>query len=190
MLGTKAMLVAHQDLHPALINLLLDAARTIHGQQGFFEAAGEFPGTAPVDLPVSEYAEQHRRFGPSTLYRYLPFWLAAFIERAIIILLPLLFIIVPTFNYLPQILRWRVRSRIFRWYGELALLEREVLTAMESPPVEKWLADLDRIEGAVTAIRVPVKFANEAYTLREHIDLVRREIAAKSGAADISARGS
>jgi TRAP transporter TAXI family solute receptor len=190
MLGTKAMLIAHQDLHPALINLLLDAARSIHGQQGFFEAAGEFPGTAPVDLPVSEFAEQHRRFGPSILYRYLPFWLAAFIERAIIILLPLLFIVVPTFNYLPQILRWRVRSRIFRWYGELALLEREVLTAREAPPVAKWLADLDRIENAVTNIRVPVKFANEAYTLREHIDLVRREIAARSGAAGASAGGS
>src|SRR5205814_3640671 len=83
MIGTKAMLVARDDLHPALINLLIDAAREIHGRQGYFEAAGEFPGTVQVDdIAVSPYADQHHRFGPSFLYRYLPFWLATYAERA------------------------------------------------------------------------------------------------------------
>jgi hypothetical protein len=50
--------------------------------------------------------------------------------------------------------------------------------------VEKWLHDLDRIEHAVEGIRTPTSFASEAYTLREHIGLVRRAILAKaSGAA-------
>ena len=61
MIGTKAMLGARSGLHPALINLLIDAAREIHADQGYFEAAGEFPGTAPVDLPVSPY----RRSAPA-----------------------------------------------------------------------------------------------------------------------------
>ena len=95
MIGTKAMLVARDGFHPALINLLIDAARDIHGEQGSFEAAGEFPGTAPVDLHVSPYADQHKRFGPSFLYRYLPFWVANLVERAIIVLLPLIVIVVP-----------------------------------------------------------------------------------------------
>jgi TRAP-type uncharacterized transport system substrate-binding protein len=190
LIGTKAMLVARDDLHPALINLLLDAARDIHGQQGYFEAAGEFPGIAPVDVPVSPYADQHKRFGPSILYRYLPFWLAALVERAIIVIVPLLVILIPTLNYLPQFLRWRVRSRIFRWYSELALLERDVATRKDSLPIELWLQDLDRIDRHVADIKVPAKFANEAYTLREHIDLVRREVVSKSGAAEAGARGS
>jgi len=104
MLGTKAMLGARAGLHPALINLLIDAAREIHGDQGYFEAAGEFPGTAPVDIPVSPYADQHRRFGPSFLYNYLPFWVATVVERLIILLLPLAVILVPLFNYLPKVL--------------------------------------------------------------------------------------
>ena len=119
MLGTKAMLGARSGLHPALINLLIDAAREIHADQGYFEAAGEFPGTAPVDLPVSPFADQHRRFGPSFLYDYLPFWVATVVERLIILLLPLAVILVPLVNYLPKFLQWRVRSRIYRWYGEL-----------------------------------------------------------------------
>jgi TRAP transporter TAXI family solute receptor len=182
LIGTKAMLAAHDGLHPALINLLIDAARDIHGEQGYFEAAGEFPGTAPVDFRVSQYADQHKRFGPSFLYRYLPFWVAAFLERAIIVLLPLLVIVVPVLNYLPQVLRWRVRSRIFRWYGELAHLERDVATRQGTLPIEKWLQDVDRIEHAVEQIRTPAKFGSEAYTLREHIELVRRAVLAKAGA--------
>jgi TRAP transporter TAXI family solute receptor len=181
LIGAQAMLAARADYHPALVSLLFDAAREIHGGQGEFEAPGEFPGTARVDLPVSDDADHHRRFGPSFLHRYLPFWAATFIERTIILLIPLVVVIVPLINLLPQILRWRVRSRIFRWYGELALLERDVRTRSGAPPIERWLADLDRIERAVEGIRTPASYASEAYTLREHVGLVRRAIVAKAG---------
>ena len=171
LIGTKAMLVARPGLHPALVNLLLDAA-------------GEFPAVAPVDLPVSDDAQRHKRFGPSVMHRLLPFWVATFVERFVILVLPLIIIMVPVVNYFPVFLRWRVRSRVYRWYGELALLERDVATRKGALPVEKWLHDLDRIEHAVEGIRTPTSFASEAYTLREHIGLVRRTVMAKaSGAA-------
>lgn len=181
MIGSTAMLAARDDFHPALINLLIDAAREIHGEQGYFEAAGEFPGTAPAGLRVSPYADQHKRFGPSFLYRYLPFWVATFVERAIIVLVPLVVVLVPLLNFLPQVLRWRARSRIYRWYGELTLLERDVATRKHALPIEKWLQDLDRIERAAEHIVTPASFASEAYTLREHIGLVRRRVLAKGG---------
>jgi hypothetical protein len=100
-------------------------------------------------------------------------------ERAIVILLPLAAVLFPLFHYLPQFLRWRARSRIYRWYGELALLERDVTTRTGALPAEKWLADLDRIERSVSQIRTPAGFASEAYTLREHIGLVRRAVMAR-----------
>jgi TRAP transporter TAXI family solute receptor len=183
MVGTKAMLVARDSLHPALVDLLVDAAREIHGHQGYFETAGEFPGTAQVDIPVSPFADEHKRFGPSYLHRYLPFWLATFVERAIILIVPLIVVLVPLMRLLPQFLRWRVRSRIYRWYGELALLERDVATRQGALPVEQWLQDLDRVEQAAEHIHTPASFASEAYTLREHIGLVRRAVLAKAGAA-------
>ena len=182
LIGTKAMLVARPGMHPALVNLLLDAAGDIHSKQGYFEAAGEFPAVAPVDLPVSDDAQRHKRFGPSVMHRLLPFWVATFVERFVILVLPLIIIMVPVVNYFPVFLRWRVRSRVYRWYGELALLERDVATRKGVLPVEKWLHDLDRIENAVEGIRTPTSFASEAYTLREHIGLVRRAVMAKAGA--------
>ena len=107
--------------------------------------------------------------------------MATFVERAIIVLVPLVVILVPLANYLPQIMRWRVRSRIYRWYGELALLERDVATRKDALPIAKWLQDLDRIQHAVEGLKTPTMYASEAYTLREHIGLVRRTVLAKAG---------
>ncbi len=180
LIGTKAMLVARDDLPPAIINLLLEAARELHGEQGFFEGDDEFPNTATVDLPVSKDADRHHRFGSSLLHRHMPFFVATYVERLLVLLVPLLFIVVPLINLLPQVLRWRVRSRIYRWYGELALLERDVTARTGTLPVEQWLADLDRIEHAARRVRTPASFASEAYTLREHIGLVRRTVLEKA----------
>jgi TRAP transporter TAXI family solute receptor len=176
LVGTKAMLVARADFPSALVNLLLDAAREVHSSQSFFEAAGEFPSTAPVDLPVSTIAESHKNYGPSFFHRYLPFWVATFVERLIILLVPLVVVLVPLFNFLPQVLRWRARSRIYRWYGQLGFLERDIFDAKASPAIAAWLDELDRIERSVSRMRIPASFASESYTLREHINMVRRAV--------------
>jgi TRAP-type uncharacterized transport system substrate-binding protein len=186
LIGTRAMLVAREGLPPAIINLLLEAARELHGDQGYFEADDEFPNTRQVDLPVSADADRHHRFGPSLLHRYLPFFVATYVERLIILLVPLLVILIPLFNFLPQALRWQKRSKIYRWYGELALLERDVGTRTGTLPIERWLADLDRIEQAAEHLRIPASFASEAYTLREHVGLVRRTVMAKAKGAGAS----
>ncbi len=173
------MLVAREDLHPALVNLLLDAAREIHGGQGYFEAAGEFPGTTQVDLPVSSDADRHRRFGPSLLHRYLPFWIATVVERTIILVVPLLVVLIPLLNFLPQFLRWRVRSRIYPLVRRARAARARHPDAAEPLPLDRWRRDLARIEQAAAQIRAPASYGSEAYTLREHIGIVRREIEAR-----------
>ncbi|MFO1413815.1 MAG: TAXI family TRAP transporter solute-binding subunit [Burkholderiales bacterium] len=183
LIGTKAMLVARDTLHPALTTLLLEAVRDEHDDQGYFEAAGEFPNANQVDIPVLPDAVRHHRIGQNFLYRVLPFWVAAFVERTAIVIVPLLVVLVPLINFLPQIVRWRVRSRVYRWYGELALLEREVARHEGVVPLENWVARLDRIERAVAGIRMPASFASEAYTLREHVDLVRNAIVTRGAQA-------
>jgi TRAP-type uncharacterized transport system substrate-binding protein len=176
MIGTKAMLAARDDLHPALVNLLFDAATEVHAGQGAFETAGEFPNTAQVDLPVSTQADRHKRFGPNFLYIYLPFWVATIVERTIVLVVPVIVVLIPLVNYIPQVLRWRVQARVFRWYGELALLERDIATRQGSRPLDKWHQQLDRIERAVGEMKPPTRFASQVYTLREHIAFVRKAL--------------
>ncbi|MFO1029154.1 MAG: TAXI family TRAP transporter solute-binding subunit [Acetobacteraceae bacterium] len=187
LLATKAMLVARDTVHPAIVNLLLEVIRDVHNDRGFFEAPNEFPNIDLVDIPVSPDAVRHSRFGPSLLYRYLPFWVATVLERFIIIVVPLLVILLPPLRFLPQIADWRVRRRIYRWYGQLIVLEHDVQAREGELPLKQWLSDLDGIERAVEHTRIPESFASEVYTLREHIDLVRRAVLAKSPAASPTA---
>ena len=42
----------------------------------------------------------------------------------------------------------------------------------------EYEATLDRIEAALLQMRVPLAFANEVYTLREHIAMIRRRLTA------------
>lgn len=188
LVATEAMLAAREDINPAIVNLLLETMRDVHDDQGFFETPGEFPNTDQVDLPVSPDAVRHRRFGPSVLYRYMPFWVATLVERFIIIVLPLLAILLPTVRLLPHVVAWWVRSKIYRWYGELALLEREVISSADAPPIDRWLADLQRIQRAAERINPPARFASETYTLREHIRLVRDAVLARAVGASPSNR--
>jgi TRAP transporter TAXI family solute receptor len=184
LIATKAMLVARDDVHPAIVNLLLEVIRDVHNDQGYFETPNEFPNIDLVDIRVSPDAVRHQRFGPSLLYRYLPFWVATTLERFIIIVLPLLAVLVPLFRFLPQIASWRVRRLIYRWYGQLIVLEHDVQAREGVLPVTRWLSDLDQIERGVEHVTIPGSFASEMYTLREHIDLVRRAVLAKSSATN------
>ena len=95
----------------------------------------------------------------------------------------LLVVMVPLIKFLPQMLRWRGRSRIDRWYDELTLLERDVRLREGAPPIQRGLADLERIRIGVERATTPASFASEACTLREHIDLVGRAVKAKAAAA-------
>jgi TRAP-type uncharacterized transport system substrate-binding protein len=189
LITTEAMLAARSSVHPAIVNLLLETIRDEHDDQGYFEQPGEFPNWEQVDLPVSPDAVRHKRFGPSPLYRYLPFWVATFVERFIIIVLPLALVVLPVVQQLPKVLNWRARSSIYRWYGELKLLERDVAMKGGDLPIEKWLGDVDRIERAAEQLRTPSSLASEAYTLREHIRLVRSAVLAKAGGVSSGAVG-
>lgn len=57
--------------------------------------------------------------------------------------------------------------------GELTLLEREVELKRCTLPIEKWPADLDRIEWAAEHIKTPASFASESYTPVRRSDLAK-----------------
>jgi hypothetical protein len=89
----------------------------------------------------------------------------------------LLPILIPLLRFAPQIYNWRVRRRIFYWYGVLKRLEASARTASSQEGRAQRLSELDRIESAVDNIPVPLGFADRLYELRQHIEVVRRRLA-------------
>ena len=81
LVGPTVELVARADLHPALSDLLVGAAREVHSGPGMFRNAGEFPAPLKKDFPISEDAERYYQSGSRFLYTHLPFWLASLTDR-------------------------------------------------------------------------------------------------------------
>ncbi|KAF0164171.1 MAG: TRAP-type transport system periplasmic protein [Rhodocyclaceae bacterium] len=166
-------LLVREDTHPALIGLLMQVASEVHGEPGVFQKPGEFPRAGHSEFPQSKEAERYYKSGKPFLQRYMPFWAATLIDRMVVMLVPLLAVLFPLFKFAPQIYGWRVRSRIYRRYGELKFLENEI---NENPGLHtraEWIEKLDRIEADASRIRTPLTFSDILYTLRGHIDLVR-----------------
>jgi len=176
LVGPTVELVARDDLHPALSDLLIRAAREIHGTPGMFRNAGEYPAPLARDFPISTDAERYYKSGEQFLYKRLPFWLASLVDRLLVVLLPLLVVIVPATRLAPAVYRWRIRSRIYRWYGALMAIEREMRGTPTPEQREKVHARLDEISRAVTELRTPASFADQLYVLRDHVAAVRRRL--------------
>jgi hypothetical protein len=78
--------------------------------------------------------------------------------------------------------RWRIRTRIYKRYGELMALERDIM-AQPTPEQDADLRKrLDAIEERVNSIKMPLPFADQFYVLREHINFVRGRLAPSGGA--------
>ena len=176
LVGPTVELVARNDLHPALSDILISAAREVHGGAGMFRAAGEYPSPVERDFPISPDAERYYKSGGQFLYKRLPFWMASLIDRLLVVLVPLLVLIVPATRIAPTIYRWRVRSRIYRWYGALMAIERD-MAADRTPEQHEQIAQrLDEIETSVNEIKTPLSFADQLYVLREHVSMVRHRL--------------
>ena len=173
LLAPAATLATHQDLHPALQNLLIQATLDVHGGGGVFEDPGQFPSALYGDYPLSADAERYLKNGPPLLQRYLPFWAAVMFDRLKILLVPLITLLFPLFKILPPAYRWRVRSRIYRWYDTLGKIERRAAQGESPLTLHKELAEM---ADEVRSLKVPLSYADQVYSLRLHIDLVQRSL--------------
>jgi hypothetical protein len=181
LVGATASLVARADLHPALVQLLLQTAHQVHGGAGWFHRGGQFPNADTDHWPLAPEAERYHRSGPPWLQRALPFWLANFVDRMWIVLLPLLAALVPLSRVVPPLVTLRLRSRVYRWYAHLRAVEQ----ALESPHADlaQLAQELERIDAQTERIGLPLSFTNELYDLRAHIELVRKRLRARAPAA-------
>src|SRR5215472_884385 len=172
LVAPTANLIVRDDIHPALISLLMQAATDIHGTTGLLRRAGDFPSDKGLDIAMSVDAERFLKSGPPFLQRHLPFWLAVFIDRMV----PVLAVLIPLVRLTPTVYAWRIKRRIFRWYGQLKVLEVDMEKAKSPAEVRALRERLEAIELSVSHIPTPLAFSDYLYNLRSHVDLVRARL--------------
>ena len=174
MIATTTTLVAREGTHPALQQLFVQAAHKIHGGTGWLAGAAPFPSPQNTELPLAKEAERYYRNGPPLLQRYLPFWFANLIDRMWVVLVSIIAVLIPLARVVPPLYEFRVRSRVFRWYRQLREIEDALRTHKASPA--DLLGEVNKLDTKAQHITVPLSYADELYSLRSHIQLVRERL--------------
>ena len=174
-LAPTAHLVARDDTHPALVDLMMQAISEAHSVPGLFHKAGDFPKFRDHDFPPSPEAERFYKSGPPFLQRYLPFWAATLVDRTLVMLLPLL-------KIGPMLYTWRIRSRIYRLYGELKFLELEIREKFDPAQLAEYRKRLDDLEDHANTRPIPLAFTDQISMLCRHIRMVRDILHRRAGA--------
>jgi hypothetical protein len=176
-MAPAATLVSRKGFHPALVTVVLRAAEKAHQGGGLFEQPGEFPSARYTEYPLRPQAQTYLENGPSFLHRYLPFWWASMISRLKIMLVPLITLLIPLIKIAPPLYRWRIRSKIYRWYRDLRALDMRLEGRREHPvDLERASAELNELELDFNNVSVPLAYMDEFYELRMHIHLIRQQL--------------
>ena len=169
-------LIVRPDLHPAISDMLIEAAREVHGRPNLLQSAGEFPAPLEHEYRLSDDAVRYYKSGKGFAYKHLPFWLASLLDRTLIMLVPTLVVLIPGVKIVPWLYRWRVSGRIYKRYGELMALERAASGKTTPEERAQMLKELDEIEERVINVKIPGSVADQLYILREHIGFVRARL--------------
>lgn len=171
-LGTTATLVVDEDIHPDLIRLLLKTAKTVHSPASTFAHQDEFPSRDYTEIEMSEDAARFIIKGESFLERNLPFALAGTVDRLLIMLIPLATLIFPLFKGAMPLYRWRIRSKIYKWYKFV----RSIDLLIEKMDEDELATSLNQIEELDLEVKkdsdIPLSYMGEYYELRVHIELI------------------
>lgn len=186
LIALPAQLVAQAGLHPALVDRLVKAARQIHAGRDLVSGEGAYPSSASTTVPMNKQAKTLLDAPPSRLDRFVPYWMAAQINKMALLLLPLIFLLLPLFRILPGIYAWTMRARVYSNYSELVDIEKAAYAAMGHSEIDALGQRLDAVQHNLTEMRLPERYRENAYTMQMHIELVRNRLAERrtqSGAA-------
>lgn len=177
LLAPAATLATRKNLHDALAYLFLDTAKKLHGGHSILSNAGAFPSAGNLEFPLHHEAARYFKSGPPLLQRFLPYHIAAFIDRTKILILPLLTLLLPLIKIAYPTYRWSIRRKIWKWYKSVGAIESQYHGGQSKR--EDLMRRIQDLEKSVSEVQVPFAYASELYTLRHHIVMVRKMVVAE-----------
>jgi len=181
LIATTASLVVQRDMHPDVQLALLMATKDVirNSKNLFFAKRNEFPAYVDPLIQISPVAERFYDYGPPHAARYLPFWMAGFIDRAWILLLTLLAIFYP-------LSKLNVRLREFRYTVRKSLYSQKLIVIKKRLQKEKLsenkkielLDELSVIKTAVISAGAPAGKEGDYFGILYLIDSLDKEIKA------------
>lgn len=111
---------------------------------------------------------------------WMPFVPAQWLQRLVVIGLPLSLLGIGLMHLIPAFLHWRLVARLSSWYGELKFIEHDLLVRrvvdVGGMELSRINARLEAIMAATARMRLPPELQPRWYTLRQHIAFVRSQL--------------
>lgn len=175
-LALQARLVISPDLHPAMINRLTMAAKELHAKRDIITSRGAFPTIEGTGMPVNNIARQLIQEGPSAWHNLLPYWMAAQLNRALLLMLPILLFMVPLFRLVPMIYSYFRGWQVWQHYPQIRSIEEELTFQKGTLDLLEMDRQLELVDHKISRLKLPAAYRQAAYDARLHIDLVRKRI--------------
>jgi hypothetical protein len=176
LIAMTASLIAQAGLHPALVDRLIEAARIIHGRRDALTDEGAFPSVQNTPAPLDSQARRLIEEGPSRLGAVLPWWIAAQVDRILILLLPVVLLAAPLLRSAPAFYNWRMRRRVWRYYDALRQIEVEARATSDECALAALSERLEKVDADLAALDLPLSYRDNAFTARLHADFLRRTL--------------
>jgi TRAP transporter TAXI family solute receptor len=179
LIATTNVILVRKEIHPALIDLLAQTILEAHSAPGLFQKVGDFPTQTDPEFPVSQEARDFYKNGPSFLNRYLPFWMTNYVQRIIAVLVTVIAVVFPIFNYAPRLFLWSVHERMSKLYRRLRAIEKKLQAELHVPQLAALQDELENIDRAASILSVPARYSALLFSLKDHINLIRTRLAAR-----------
>ncbi|WP_295446653.1 TAXI family TRAP transporter solute-binding subunit [uncultured Thiodictyon sp.] len=176
LIATTTAVAVKKTLHPDIQTLLLMAARDQlrASHYRFFGKRGEFPAYMDPTVEASPPALHYYDYGVPQGLRYLPFWMAGFVDRMWVLILSIMAVTYPLskLNVQLRAIRYHIKHR--RLYEEVLVLERQLCEGCFGIHEKQVLHDrLTRLNRHAISDHVPVGMEREYFHLLSAIELLR-----------------
>lgn len=175
LIAATTNLVAREDLHGAVVRVLLDTARDVHARPTLEAPTGRFPSKDFVSLPLAPRARKFYEEGPTWASRILPYRAAAVVDQIVFVLAPALAALFAVLKAAPLLLGLRFTLRTLRSCRHLAAAEKQVLRGGD-PAL--FRAAIEAADADSASIRVPSSKAASYLELRQSLHDARERLAA------------
>ncbi|MFM0631710.1 C4-dicarboxylate ABC transporter substrate-binding protein, partial [Paraburkholderia xenovorans] len=132
---------------------------------------------------ISDESTRYFKSGRPFLQRYLPFWVASFVERRLLILVPFIAVMLGLLQALPRMVEGRIKRRLAVWYREIKSLEDEIWKNRQPTrdQITQWRDEIEDIDAHASQIRIPQRYFQDVYALKQAISVVRDRISRIAG---------
>jgi TRAP transporter TAXI family solute receptor len=169
LLSTTATLAVHKDVDDTLVRLFTKVVKYENRR------ADGFPSLEYLELPINAQAKKYMLKGDSILEKFFPYWIASNLDRLKIMIIPLLTLLIPLFKGFLPLYRWRIRSKIYKWYKQLDY-HGQRWERYDKKNLADGIKELETLQKEVKDVNVPLPYMSEYYMLTTHVDFILQKM--------------